>query len=103
MDTNFLHLTHYIRTIINCKYTTPVAIISHTINNISCLIFNIINIYVLDMFKTNQPKVKKMNNEKDVLKLKKEITEKYGISSERFNEVMNTDFEEIDPDDENFN
>ena len=55
------------------------------------------------MFKTNQPKVKKMNNEKDVLKLKKKITEKYGISSERFNEVMNTDFEEIDPDDENFN
>jgi len=56
MDTNFIHLIYYIRTIINCKYTTPVAIISHTINNISCLILNIIDIYVLDMFKTNQPK-----------------------------------------------
>jgi len=56
MDTNFLNLTQYIRTIINCKYTTPVAIISHTINNISCLILNIIDIYLLYMFKTNQPK-----------------------------------------------
>ena len=56
MDTNFQHLTHYIRTIINCKYTTHVAIISHIINNTSCLILNIIDIYVLDMFKTNQQK-----------------------------------------------
>ena len=53
--------------------------------------------------KTNQPKEKKMNNEKDLLKFKKKIIEEFGISSERFNEVMNTDFEEIDPDDENFN
>ena len=56
MDTNFQHLTHYIRTIINCKYTTHVAIISHTINNISCHNLNIIDIYLLYMFKKNQPK-----------------------------------------------
>ena len=29
--------------------------------------------------KTNQPKEKKMNNEKDLLKFKKEITEKFGF------------------------
>ncbi len=46
--------------------------------------------------KTNQPKEKKMNNEKDLLKFKKEITEKFGFSSERFDEIMNSDFEEID-------
>jgi len=37
-----------------------------------------------------------MNNEKDLLKFKKEITEKFGFSSERFDEIMNSDFEEID-------
>ena len=47
------------------------------------------------MKKTNQPK-ETMNNEKDLLKFKKEITEKFGFSSERFDEIMNSDFEEID-------
>ena len=46
--------------------------------------------------KTNQPKEKKMNNEKDLLKFKKKIIEEFGFSSERFDEIMNSDFEEMD-------
>jgi len=60
MDTKLLKDQLNIRTILNCKYTTPVAIISHKIILyffLSCLILNIIDIYVLDMFKTNQRKV----------------------------------------------
>ena len=37
-----------------------------------------------------------MSNEKDLLKFKKKIIEEFGFSSERFDEIMNSDFEEID-------
>jgi len=53
--------------------------------------------YILDyMNNKHQPKGKKMNNEKDLLKFKKKIIEEFGFSSERFDEIMNSDFEEID-------
>ena len=48
-----------IRTILNCNYTTLVANTSHKIILyffLYCHNLNIINIYVLDMFKTNQRK-----------------------------------------------
>jgi len=72
MDTNFQHLTHYIRIIINCKYTTPVAIISHKIilyfflyEHIVAL-FIIYTLYMLNKPKETMKKYKVSLSEKDI-------------------------------------